>query len=92
MHTSEFPLEIPRAQKRNYSYTKTLPHIYATIMTAEEYQKIVGNQIILDKKLDGIIHELKVIKKDVNTAINNQKLLEQYEIEITEKLRRIEHK
>lgn len=61
-------------------------------MTAEEYQKIVGNQIILDKKLDGIIHELKVIKKDVNTAINNQKLLEQYEIEITEKLRRIEHK
>jgi hypothetical protein len=63
-----------------------------TIMTAEEYQRIVDNQIVLDKKLDGIINELKVIKKDVNTAINNQQLLEQYEIDITERLKRIEKK
>lgn len=61
-------------------------------MTAEEYQRIVDNQIILDKKLDGIINELKVIKEDVNTAINNQQLLEQYEMDITERLKRIEKK
>jgi predicted Rdx family selenoprotein len=61
-------------------------------MTAEEYQRIVENQMILDKKLDGIITEIKAIKKDVNTAINNQQLLEQYEVDITERLKRIENK
>jgi len=25
--TSEFPMEIPRTQTRNYSYTRPLPHI-----------------------------------------------------------------
>lgn len=59
-------------------------------MTEEQYQRIVKNQMILDNKLDGIINELKAIKSDVNVAINNQKLLEQYEIDITERLKRIE--
>ncbi|NRR93369.1 hypothetical protein HSX10_17480 [Winogradskyella undariae] len=61
-------------------------------MTEKQYQRIVENQTILDKKLDGIINELKVIKSDVNVSINNQKLLEQYEINITERLKRIEKK
>jgi hypothetical protein len=61
-------------------------------MTAEEYERIIDNQLVLDKKLDGIINELKIIKKDVNIAINNQQLLEEYEINITERLKRIEIK
>ena len=61
-------------------------------MTEKQYQRIVENQTILDNKLDGIINELKVIKNDVNVAINNQKLLEQYEMDITERLKRIEKK
>ena len=61
-------------------------------MTAEEYQRIIDNQVILDKKLDGIINELLVVNKDINTAINNQQLLEQYEMDITERLKRIEKK
>ena len=61
-------------------------------MTDKQYQRIVENQTILDKKLDGIINELKVIKSDVNVSINNQKLLEQYEMDITERLKRIEKK
>lgn len=61
-------------------------------MTEKQYQRIVENQTILDKKLDGIINELKVIKSDVNVSINNQKLLEQYEMDITERLKRIEKK
>lgn len=59
-------------------------------MTDEQYQRIVKNQTILDSKLDGIINELKVIKSDVKVAINNQQLLEQYEIDITNRLKRIE--
>ena len=52
-------------------------------MTTEGYQRIVDNQIVFDKKLGGIINELKVIKKDVNTAIkinnclNNMKWISQ---------------
>ena len=61
-------------------------------MTEEQYQRIVKNQTILDSKLDGIINELKVIKSDVKVAINNQQLLEQYEVEITDRLKRIEKK
>lgn len=61
-------------------------------MTEEQYQRIVKNQTILDSKLDGIINELKVIKGDVKVAINNQQLLEQYEVEITDRLKRIEKK
>ncbi|UMB55351.1 hypothetical protein MKD41_07735 [Lutibacter sp. A64] len=59
-------------------------------MTDDQYQRIVKNQTILDSKLDGIINELKVIKSDVKVAINNQQLLEQYEIDITNRLKRIE--
>lgn len=61
-------------------------------MKEEQYQRIVKNQTFLDSKLDGIINELKVIKSDVKVAINNQQLLEQYEMEITERLKRIEKK
>ncbi|MCL8009544.1 hypothetical protein M8845_19140, partial [Gelidibacter japonicus] len=63
-----------------------------TPMTEVQYQRIVKNQTILDSKLDGIINELKVLKSDVKVAINNQQLLEQYEMEITERLKRIEKK
>lgn len=61
-------------------------------MTDEQYQRIVKNQTILDSKLDEIINELKVIKSDVKVAINNQQLLEQYEVDITNRLKRIEKK
>jgi hypothetical protein len=30
LQTSEFPLEIPRSQNRNFQYTTTLPVIYET--------------------------------------------------------------
>ncbi|CAL2103700.1 conserved protein of unknown function [Tenacibaculum sp. 190130A14a] len=60
-------------------------------MTEEQYQRIIKNQIILDNKLNGVVNELRVIKNDINVAINNQKLLEQYEIDITERLKRIEN-
>jgi hypothetical protein len=61
-------------------------------MTAQEYQRILDNQIILDNKLDRIIKELKVLTGHVNTAIKNQQLLEQYEIDITNRLKRIENR
>ena len=61
-------------------------------MNEEQFQKIVDNQKILDKKLDRILTEISVVKKDLSTAINNQQLLEQYEIDITDRLKRIEKK
>ena len=61
-------------------------------MTAQEYQRILDNQIILDNKLDRIIKELKVLAGDVNTPIKNQQLLEQYEIDITNRLKIIENR
>ncbi len=61
-------------------------------MTDEQLMKLTNNQKILDKKLNGIISEISVIKKDLSTAISNQQLLEQYEIDITERLKRIEAK
>ena len=67
-------------------------HLKRTPMTEEQYQRIVKNQTILDSKLDQLITELKIIKSDVKVAINNQQLLEHYEMDITERLKRIEKK
>lgn len=61
-------------------------------MTADEFQTIINNQKILDKKLDGIIGELRVIKNDISTGLNNQVLLEEYLRNITTRLERIEKK
>ena len=61
-------------------------------MTAEEFQTILNNQKILDKKLDGIINEIRVMKKDISIGLNNQVLLEEYERDILKRLERIEKK
>tara|TARA_R110001606_G_C14918186_1_gene596283 strand:- start:294 stop:479 length:186 start_codon:yes stop_codon:yes gene_type:complete len=61
-------------------------------MTAEEFQTILNNQKILDKKLDGIISELRVMKNDISTGLNNQVLLEEYQRDIIKRLERIEKK
>ncbi|SHM79275.1 hypothetical protein SAMN04488057_103343 [Cyclobacterium lianum] len=61
-------------------------------MAAEEFRRLLNNQIILDNKLDKILNELRVLKMDINTAIDNQKLLERYEMDISERLRKIENK
>ena len=61
-------------------------------MTEEKVKIILNNQTILDNKLDQIINEISEIKSDLSTMIRNQQLLEQYEMDITERLKRIERK
>jgi|TARA_B110000240_G_C13158831_1_gene308502 hypothetical protein len=61
-------------------------------MSEEKVKIILNNQTILDNKLDQIINEISKIKSDLSTTIKNQKLLEQYEMDITERLKRIERK
>ena len=61
-------------------------------MTEEKVKIILNNQTILDNKLDQIINEISEIKSDLSTTIRNQQLLEQYEMDITERLKRIERK
>ncbi|MCE7057966.1 hypothetical protein LZF95_24995 [Algoriphagus sp. AGSA1] len=61
-------------------------------MTDKEYKQIIDNQIILDNKLDRILNELKVIRQDVNISIDNQRLLEGYEIDVRNRLVSIESK
>ena len=58
-------------------------------MEKEQFNKIIENQIILDKKLDQIINELSLVKKDLNRTINNQLLLEEYNLEIIDHLKKI---
>lgn len=40
-------------------------------MTAQEFNRIIDNQKIIDSKLDKIIDKLVVIKSNGNTTINN---------------------
>ncbi len=61
-------------------------------MTDKEFKQIINNQIILDNKLDRILNELKVIRQDVNVSIDNQRLLEGYEIDVRNRLISIESK
>tara|TARA_R110002020_G_scaffold377139_1_gene588236 strand:- start:1154 stop:1348 length:195 start_codon:yes stop_codon:yes gene_type:complete len=62
------------------------------MMTDKEFKQIINNQIILDNKLDRILNELKVIRQDVNVSIDNQRLLEGYEIDVRNRLISIESK
>jgi hypothetical protein len=61
-------------------------------MTNEQFDAIIRNQVILDKKLDKILNELEQIKSDVATSISNQQLLEQYEMNLQKRLGLIEKK
>lgn len=61
-------------------------------MNKEEIDKVFQNHKVLDNKLDNIISELRAVKNNVQVAINNQQLIEQYEIDITDRLKRIENK
>ena len=61
-------------------------------MTDKEFKQIINNQIILDNKLDRILNELKIIRQDVSISIDNQRLLEGYEIDVRKRLVSIESK
>ncbi len=61
-------------------------------MTDEQVERLIQNQRILDKKLDRIQSDINKIQADVKTAINNQLILENYEEDITDRLKRIENK
>jgi hypothetical protein len=60
-------------------------------MAPEQYKKITDNQIIIDKKLDKIMDEIDTLRNDVSVSLKNQILLEEYEMEIIKRLKRIQN-
>ncbi|QTE21866.1 hypothetical protein [Polaribacter cellanae] len=56
MHTSEFHAEIPRAQNRNYSYTKTLANIVLTQTLKNSELKLID--FITKKEFQNAEHSL----------------------------------
>nr|WP_319997563.1 hypothetical protein [uncultured Draconibacterium sp.] len=54
-------------------------------MTQAEIDKIIDNQCILDRKLNRILEKLE-------STIHNQSVLEQYHLDLKEKIKRIERK
>ncbi|MFA9190079.1 hypothetical protein AAGV28_01745 [Flavobacterium sp. FZUC8N2.13] len=61
-------------------------------MTPEQYDRIIQNQIIIDKKLDRVLDDLVTMKNDIKVSLNNQILLEEYQMDIVNRLKRIENK
>ncbi|QTE24208.1 hypothetical protein [Polaribacter cellanae] len=65
MHTSEFHAEIPHAQNRNYSYTKTLANIVLTQTLKNSELKLIG--FITKKEFQNAEHSLarKILRENL---------------------------
>lgn len=86
-------LQIPPSPNEKLTTSRVgYTYLKFNIMTDKEFKQIINNQIILDNKLDRILNELKIIRQDVSISIDNQRLLEGYEIDVRKRLVSIESK